>query len=197
VSLDRVLQIVGPHCDLEKRLGDVPPSAAQRGVWERGMEAALVRHGKLAAFHEVFPQPRPSILVWQPISEFLPRLALAGALIASPERVHEGMFEIGQGNATVFTDSAIGRVLIRLLNPDPTRVIEQGAAARRQSYTYGRWKVLHPEPRRAQMVMSSEYIWIESYFKGSAFGTYDAIGCRASVSARLDDPYNGVIDITW
>jgi uncharacterized protein (TIGR02265 family) len=195
--LDRALDIVGAHCDLEARLRDVPPSARIRGVWMRSMEAALERHGKLAAFRSTFPGERASALRWYQVSEFLPRLAVAGALVASPAEVHEGMYEIGRGNAQGFADSLIGRTLIRILSPDPARVIQQGAAARRQSASYGRWSVEAPSPQMVRMVMRSEYIWIESYFRGSAVGTYDAIQCDARVTATLRSPYDGVVEITY
>jgi uncharacterized protein (TIGR02265 family) len=196
-ATQRVLDQVGAHCDLEHRLKDVPPSARLRGIWLRAMHDALAHYGKLGEFEGWFPRGRATALQWYPVSDFLCELAVAGTLVASPARIHDGMLEIGKWNARSFTDSLLGRTLIRLLSPDPTRVIQQGAAARRQSYTYGRWEVNLLAPRHAQMFMRSEYIWIESYFRGAARGTYEAIGVQTDVTATLDDPYNGVIDITW
>jgi uncharacterized protein (TIGR02265 family) len=195
--MERALELVGAYCDLEARLRDVPSSARIRGVWVRSMEAELARHEKLEQFREWFPGERASVLRWYPVSSFLTQLAVAGALVASPAEVHRGMYEIGRGNARGFADSLMGRTLIRLLSPDPTRVIQQGAAARRQSATYGRWTVEVPAERTVRMVMQAEYVWIESYFRGSAVGTYQAIRCEANVSVTLSGPYDGVVQITW
>ena len=195
--LDQVLALVGEHCDLEARLRDVPASARIRGVWVRSMEDALERHGKLRAFREWFPGERASVLRWYSVPGFLQQLAVAGALVASPAELHRGMHEIAFGNATGFAQSLIGKTLIRILSPDPVLVIQQGAAAQRQCATYGRWTVELPRPRAVRMVMRSEYIWIESYQRGSAAGTYAAIGCDAEVSVTLSGPYDGSVEITW
>lgn len=195
--LDRALELVGAHCDLEARLRDVPPSAQIRGVWVRSMEDALRRRGELAGFRAWFPDEPASVLRWYPVAWFLPRLAVAGALITSPAEVHRGMYEIGFGNADGFIGTLIGRTLFGLLSRDPARVIQQGAAAHRQCTTYGRWHLELPAPRTSRMVMRSEYIWIESYQHGSAVGTYDAIGCPAEVKVSLTGPYDGAIEVTW
>lgn len=163
----------------------------------RSLEAALARRGKLAALREWFPDGPTSGVRWYPVASFLPQLAVAGALVASPAEVHRGMYEIGFGNALGFVDSLLGRTLIRLLSRDPVRVVQQAAAAQRQSTTFSQWHVELPAPRTARMLLRSEYVWIESYQHGSAVGTYDAIGCPAEVKVTLTTPYDGTIDVSW
>src|SRR5579859_8053211 len=102
-------------CDLAERLPLLPPSAKSRGVYLVGIDRVLAKTGSFDKFKALFPQ-RPSAIPWFPTSDFLVRLAVAGALLAGPERVHQGMLEIGRGNAVTFAESLLGRVLIRLLD---------------------------------------------------------------------------------
>lgn len=192
----RALDLVGPHCDLEARLRDIPPSARARGIWVRTFEDALDRKGALGRYLEIFPT-RASALSWHPLGEVASRLAVAGALYASPSELHAGMRALGRDQAVHFSHSLLGRTMIKLLSPDPVRVLQQGAAARRQTCNYGRWEHDFSQPRRAIVHHRDEYIWLESQVLGSAEGTFLAIGVEAKFELTLTDAYNGVIDITW
>ncbi len=124
------------YCDLAERLPLLPPSAKSRGVYLVGIDRVLAKAGSFDRFKAFFPQ-RPSSIPWYPTSDFLVRLAVAGALLAGPERVDQGMFEIGRGNAVTFAESLLGRALIRLLDRDPKRLLKQGIAGRRHRNTHG------------------------------------------------------------
>jgi uncharacterized protein (TIGR02265 family) len=124
-------------------------------------------------------------------------VAVCGALYASPSDVHAGMRRIGQVQPLRFSESLLGRSLIRLLSPDPVRVLQQGAAARRQTCNYGQWDYDFSQPRRATVRHRDEYGWLESQVLGSAEGTLQAIGVNATVELTLEDAYNGVVDIRW
>jgi len=194
--LDRALELVGPYCDLETRVRDIPPSARARGVWVRTYEQALDRKGAIARYLDVFGA-RASSLAWLPLDEVVARLAVAGALHASPPELHAGMRTIARESAVLFSQSLLGRTMLRLLSPDPVRALQQGAAARRQTSNYGRWEFDFSQPRRAIVHHHDEYGWLDSQVLGSAEGTFLAIGVEARVELTLKDPYNGVIDITW
>src|SRR5271154_5515905 len=127
------------HCDLAERLRLVPPSARVRGLYFGNITRALAAAGHGERFDALFPK-RFATVLWHPATDFLVRLAVGGALLAGPERVHEGMFEIGRGNAVAFGESLLGRTLLRLLARDPKRLLRQGIAARRQSCNFGRWE---------------------------------------------------------
>jgi uncharacterized protein (TIGR02265 family) len=194
--LERALDLVGPHCDLEKRLKDIPPAARARGIWVRTFEQSIEANGKLPRYLEIFGA-RASPLGWHAAGEACARLAVAGALHASPAELHAGMRALGRMQATRFSESLLGRTLIRLLSPDPVRVLQQGAAARRQTCNYGEWEYDFSHPRRAIVHHRDEYGWLESQVLGSAEGTFDAIKVEARFELTVTDAYNGVMDITW
>lgn len=196
VSHERALELVGAHCDLERRLADIPPSARGRGLWVRPFENALARRGSMERYLEIFGS-QASPLAWHPLGEIAARLAVAGALYTSPREVHAGMRELGRAQAVHFAETLLGRMLLRVLSPDPVRALQQGAAARRQGANYGSWHHDFSTPGKAIVTHENEYIWLESQILGSAEGTFEAIRVPATFELRLTDAYNGVIEITW
>ncbi len=195
--MHRAIALVAPHCDIVERLELVPPSAQVRGVYFRNVVTQLERSGRLLAYREFFPDERHSALVFYPISEFLIRVACAGALVTSPERVHEGMFGITKGNAQAFIETLLGRMMLRMLSRDPVRLCEQALAARRQSVTYGHWKIRQPAERVIEMVYENEYWWIESAVAGAAQGTFEGCGIVATLETKLIDRFNGSTFVRW
>ena len=193
---ERVLEEVYRHCDLRDRLTVIPPSAKARGLYFRSIETVLERAGLGLRYHQLFPE-RFAASMWHPASEFLVRLAVGASLLTSPERVHDGMFEIGRRNAVAFGDSLIGRVMLRLLSRDPQKLLKQGVAARRQSWTYGVWDLSFPSEREAIMTMRNEYNYIESYLLGAAQGTFDAIEVPVRTEVELEDRFNGRHILRW
>jgi uncharacterized protein (TIGR02265 family) len=194
--LDRAIDMVGAHCDLEQRLRDIPPAARARGVWVRNFENVLERHGALGRYVEICGST-VSPLTWYPLGEVVARLAVAGAIYTSPADVREGMRALGRAQAVQFAESLLGRALIRLLSQDPVRVLQQGAAARRQTCNYGHWDYDFSQPSRARVTHSEEYGWLDAQVLGSAEGTFEAIKVPARFVLEMSDAYNGVIDISW
>jgi uncharacterized protein (TIGR02265 family) len=184
------------YCDLTERLPLLPPSAKSRGVYLVGIDRVLLKAGTFDKFKALFPQ-RASSIPWYPLSDFLVQLAVGAALLAGPERVAQGMFEIGRGNAVTFAESLLGRALIRLLDRDPKRLLKQGIAGRRQGNTHGHWELEFPSEREAVVTMTEEYAYIESYMLGAARGTFDAIGMPVQAEAVLRDRFNGKHVLRW
>jgi uncharacterized protein (TIGR02265 family) len=190
------LELVSPHCDIEDRLKFVPPTARVRGVLFRPIYAQLAKRGLLDVYRTYFPE-KVSAVPYYPLTEYLVRLAVAGALVASPPRLHEGMFDISKGNAHEFVDSLLGRALLRLLARDPVRLTEQGLAGRRQMTAYGRWSIVRRGEHKIEMVYEDEYIWIDSAVAGSAVGTFEACGLSPKIATVLIDRFNGSTIIEW
>jgi uncharacterized protein (TIGR02265 family) len=184
------------HCDLAERLSLVPPSAMVRGVYFRSIERALAAAGRRERFAALFPE-RFAAVLWHPASEFLQRLVVGGALLAGAERVHQGMFEIGRGNAVAFAESLVGRMIVRILDRDPRRLLRQAIAGRRQSFTFGSWELEQRSDREAVVTMSEEYLYIESYLMGAAQGTFDAVDVPVRIEVVLDDRFNGKHVLRW
>jgi uncharacterized protein (TIGR02265 family) len=102
-----------------------------------------------------------------------------------------------RGNAEAFMDTLLGRVMLRVLSRDPVRLFEQGTAARRQSFTYGRWELRRLGEREIEIVHHDEYCWIESAIAGSLLGTFEACHIKGKVETRLTDRFNGSSFLTW
>jgi uncharacterized protein (TIGR02265 family) len=194
---NRAIALVASHCDIVERLEVVPPSAQVRGVWIRAIERQLSKRGRLDVYRDYFPDDQYSALGFYPLADCLVRLASAGAIIASPARVHEGMSIIMRGNAEAFMDTLLGRVMLRVLSRDPVKLFEQGIAARRQSCTYGRWELRQVRERELEIVQLDEYCWIESALAGAAAGTFASCGLVGEVHTKLVDRFNGSIFLRW
>jgi uncharacterized protein (TIGR02265 family) len=193
---EQVLAEVSHYCDIEERLTLVPPSAKVRGTYCRSIDAALTEAGKFKRYRELFPRELGT-LQWHPCGEFLIRLCVGGALLLGPERVNEGMLEIGRRNALEFARSLLGRILLRLLSHDPKKLLLQGVAARRQTCSYGDWQVTFPKERTAIVTMVEEYMYLETFMLGAALGTFDAIGLKVDATAELQTKFNGRHILHW
>jgi uncharacterized protein (TIGR02265 family) len=191
-----VIADLSRHSDLVERLSLVPPSARVRGVYFRSIERVLASAGHGERFAAIFPE-RFAAVLWHPAAEFLPRLAVGGALLAGPERIHEGMFEIGRGNALAFAESLVGRMMLRILDRDPKRLLRQAIAGRRQSYSFGHWDLELPAEREAVVTMAEEYLYLESYLVGAAQGTFDAVGLPVRIEVVRKDRFNGQHVLRW
>jgi uncharacterized protein (TIGR02265 family) len=196
-QVDRAIALVAPYCDIEDRLRVIPPSAQVRGIFLKSMEQTITRCGLLAQYREYFPTDSYSSFPFYPIGELLIRCACGGALLTSPERVHDGMVLVTKGNAEAFMSSLLGRVMLRALSRDPFRLLQQAMAARRQSFTYGHWELKRHSGRELEVAYTDEFWWIESAALGSAQGTFDACGLNVRIRTELKDRLNGSTFFSW
>jgi uncharacterized protein (TIGR02265 family) len=195
--LERAIQLVAPHCDIVDRLQVVPPSAQVRGLYLRSLEAVTQRAGRDALYREYFAGERWSPIRMYPLRDYMIRLAVAGASLRSPSRVHDGMHDVWRSNATTFANSLLGHTMLRFLSHDPVRLTEQGLAARRQTYHYGHWEIVRHGPRAIEMVYREEYLWIESAIAGGAVGAFEACGITATLATKLRSRFDGSTMVTW
>lgn len=193
---NKAIEAVSRHCDLAERLTFIPPSAKVRGLYFKSLESVLASAGQTARYEALFPERHAAVL-WHPAADFLVRLAVGGALLLGPERVHEGMFEVGRRNAVAFAASLLGRTLLRLLSRDPTKLLQQAIAGRRQSYSYGRWELDLSQERTAVVTMVEEYLYIESYMLGAAQGTFESVGVPVRAEVVLEDRFHGRHILKW
>lgn len=191
------IDLIAPHCDVIERLQDVPPSANVRGYYFQSMLNVLERLDKLSLFASYVPPVPRSSVKFYPLSHYLFELAVAGACVAEPAQLHDGIREITRQNATAFKSSLLGRVLMPVLRSDPVRLTEQGAAARRQTTTYGHWQIKRHGPRELEVVYHTEYMWIESAVAGAAAGAFEACGVQAHLTTSVESRYEGSTHITW
>jgi uncharacterized protein (TIGR02265 family) len=188
---------VAPYCDIVDRLAAVPPSARVRGLYLKALEGVVERAGRAEQYLRYFAGERWSAVRMYPLRDYMVRLAVAGASLRGPENVHAGMHDVWRTNATTFAASLLGRAMLKLLSNDPVRLTEQGLAARRQTYQYGHWSIVHHGPRSIEMVYREEYIWIESAIAGGAVGAFEACGIEANLQTKLVNRFDGSTLISW
>lgn len=174
----------------------IPPLAKWRGVYFNTISGVLERAGKLAEYQRLMPETYSALRLY-PAGELLEHVAVGGALLRSPAEVHAGMQEVGRDNALYFSTSLLGRTMLRLLSNDPFRLLQQAVSGRRQSATYGRWRLERTGERSATMHFEQEYAWIESYMRGAGVGTFESVGVQGSFDVELDGPYDGRHLIKW
>jgi uncharacterized protein (TIGR02265 family) len=175
----------------------------------QNIEAQVERMGQSGAYRAYFPDDRYSSLPYYPLSEFMVRLACAGAVVSplghgqqepsesSSQQLHDGMRAITRGHASTFVQSLLGRVLVRLLARDPVRLTEQGLASRRQTHRYGRWTLQRVSSSHVQVVYEDEYLWIESAVHGAAEGTYVTCLPEVRLDTELTGRFAGTTNIRW
>jgi uncharacterized protein (TIGR02265 family) len=193
---ERAIDEVSKYCDIKERIALIPPSATSRGLYFNSIETVLGRAGHLGRYREIFPE-KLSALRFHPVGEFLQRLAVGAAILTSPERVHEGMFEIGRQNAVAFSQSLVGRALLRILSRDPKKLLQQAVAGRRQSLTYGSWELVFPAERSAIITMREEYAYLDSYMLGAGQGTFDAVSVPVQIKVVMHDRFSGEHILSW
>lgn len=194
---ERVLDIVGPHCDLAERLTAAPTWAEVRGVYFKSTLDELERRGLRGAFEKVVPEVRRATFTLYPLTDYLVWIAFAGALVTSPAALHEGMHDLLRGNSRYFGQSLLGRGLLRLISHDPVRQLHQAIQSKRAVTNYGRWSITLEEPRHVEVRHEDEYVWIGSALAGAAVGGFEACGVLPQVEVKLDDPYNGSLVFRW
>jgi len=196
-TLAPAVEFLAPHCDIVDRLSAVPPSAKVRGIYFKSFESLLKKRSKLELYQRYAPPASWGSIRPYPLRDYLVRLALAGAALETPERLHEGMFEAWRAHAVTFAKSLLGRTVLRLLSNDPVRATEQGLAARRQTFLYGHWSMNRHGPSKIEVVYEEEYVWIESAVAGGAMGAFEAHGVEVKLETRLKDRFNGSTFISW
>jgi uncharacterized protein (TIGR02265 family) len=185
------------HCDLVERLRAIPSDAQIRGVYMKGVVTEMEKRGLLPTFLESFPDPQVSSISFYPLGDYLMRMAYAGALIASPEGIHDGIKEASKIFAVSFGRSLLGKTLIRALSKDPTRLLQQGMVGKRQTCSYGKWTLVQHATNKAEVVLEQEYVWIESCVLGSFLGTFEFSGVNPEIELKLKDRFNGSLTFSW
>ncbi len=195
-GLSQLLEEADAHCHLRQRLELMPESARARGVFFRSIDVVLEQAGHRHRYRELFPARQATVL-WYPARDFLLQLVAAAAILVEPSRVHEGMFEIGRANARVFADSLLGKLLVRTLSRDPQEILRQGLIGHRQGFNQGTWSLTFLNESTASMQMNDEYLFIDSYLRGAAQGTFDALERPVTVEVEPEGPFHGRHILRW
>jgi uncharacterized protein (TIGR02265 family) len=194
VSVD--MRRIETSLDLARRLAAIPDSAAVRGIFFNQLRDALQRE---LAIDEVTLErltgPARQSHKMQPARDFARLCAVTGALVDDDPR--EGMRRLSRGQAAFFSRSWYGRAFQRVLLPDPLKAVQWVAFSRDYISNFGHLRVEARGPNRVLIHFYDEYCWIEACQRGGCEGMLDACGVRGTVTAELDTPFRGRLDVSW
>jgi uncharacterized protein (TIGR02265 family) len=180
---------------LDRRLREVPASAAIRGVFFDMIDSALARHGLSDSPAWLPHRRRRRIYQLYPLHDYLVDFATAAALIhADPI---EGMRDIYSRGARYGAGTWFGRAVQQFFRPDPGPALSWIERSRTHFVNFGRWRLERRRPGHLVLHMFDEYVWIEGAHQGGCEGLLVACGLRGTVQAELDSPYDGRLEVRW
>lgn len=173
---------------------EVPSTAQVRGVFFTMIGDHLARAGHEQAARKILGRKR-WIHALYPVSELLEASARAAPYIADDPR--EAMRTLWSGAAQHVAGNWFGRVLQRVMRPDPASALRWIESTREHQCNYGQWRVEQLGPTHVMLHMFDEYIWIDSAHRGGCEGLLDACNVRGTVEPSLDTPFSGRLEIRW
>lgn len=182
--------------ELDRRLRETPSTARSRGVFFNQLREDLRRRGLLGVreLRKLFEEPRKS---WElyPTRELIEAYGIAGSLL-DPDPL-QGIRQLFTTAPRYFSSTWYGRTFVRVLKPNPGKLLDYIERSREHVANYGRWRVEHRSPTHAIVHMIDEYFWIEAAQLGGCEGALLACGVTGSVEAHLDSAYTGRLDVRW
>ncbi len=190
------------HCDIVERLARVTPDQQVRGVWFAMLHDEVRRRGETlgAAFDAEVGAPDYVTFRMYPVADYLRRLVVAGARVASPERVHEGMRDLHRESVRYFARSVVGRAFVSLIrfSQTPLGLFQQVARSRSHIATYGRWLIEPIATRRARVRIEGEPVYVESAQVGGILSVCDMCGVRGEIEhVEMLGPFDGIVEVSW
>jgi uncharacterized protein (TIGR02265 family) len=181
---------------LQCRLSAIPDSATVRGVFFNQLRDALKRELAIddASLGALVGAPKSSHKMYS-ARDLAKAYAVTGALVDADPL--EGMRRLSRGMASYFSTTWFGRTFQRLLRPDPFGAIQWVAFSRDYISNFGHLRVERRGPTHALVHFYDEYCWIEACQRGGCEGMLTACGVEGTVTAELDTPFRGRLDVQW
>ncbi len=192
VDMNRVDKVLR----LTSRLEAIPSSATVRGVFFNQLRDALRRELPIddVSLEALIGKPKSSHKMYS-ARELAKAYAVAGAIVDSDPL--EGMRQLSRGMASFFSTTWYGRTFRSFLRPDPFDAIQWVAFSRDYISNFGHLRVERRGPSRALIHFYDEYCWIEACQRGGCEGMLVACGVEGTVTAELDTPFRGRLDVEW
>lgn len=195
-----ILDEAAQHCDIHERLLSIRPDQRARGVWFKMLRDEVSRRGAVFLHKYDVECGRHEAVTFKmyPLEDYLRRLVIAGALIASPPCVHDGVRDLHRESVRYFTKSILGRLIISIVRPSPHDLLKQIERSRPHVASYGTFRYERRGPRAAAMHLHDEPVYIESAQLGSMLSTLDACGVVEShTSVTVHSRSSGTIYAEW
>lgn len=187
------------HCDVVDRLEKVRDDQRVRGVWFAMLRDELRRRGPevYGEFEREVGLHEAVTFKMYPVSDYIRRLVVAGALVASPDRVHEGMYDLHRSSVNYFARSVLGRAVVSLVKPTPLAFLEQVQRSRSLIASFGAQRVTAVSPRCIRVHHVDDPVYVESAQLGGLQSVFDVCGVEARIRVEMRTPFDGVLTAEW
>lgn len=192
-----IFEAAAAHCDIRERLGLVHDEQRVRGVWFAMLRDEVRRRGLAGPFEREVGLHESVTFKMYPVADYLRRLVTAGALVASPEKVHDGMRDLHRSSVRYFAQSLLGRAIVSLVRPTPLKLLEQVQRSRGLMATFGEQRVTSLGERRIRVHHVDDPVYIESAQVGGLLSTLEACGFDARVDVELRSRFDGILTVEW
>ncbi|MGZ3420440.1 MAG: TIGR02265 family protein [Polyangiales bacterium] len=192
-----IFEAAAAHCDIGERLEVVRDDQRVRGVWFAMLRDEMFRRGLHGAFERDVGLHESVTFKMYPVADYLRRLVCAGALVASPENVHDGMRELHRSSVRYFARSVLGRAIVSLVRPTPLQFLKQVERSRSLMATFGEQRVTALGERSIRVHHVDDPVYIESAQVGGLLSTLEVCGFEAHVQVDMRSPFDGILTVEW
>lgn len=186
------------HTDLEWRLGQIPDSAGCRGVFFNMLNDRAVQFGETTnrAYRDFFTTTKFSAFRLYPVKDFLTRLVKLSEIQFGASHIYPGIFTIQSSAWPSWRRTLMGRVSFSVLGNDFGAILKLIGVQFNNVLNFGQFEAEKIGPNRFKTTFRNQYVYIEHAMAGALSGVAEACGVRAELDVRLDDPFNGTIEMS-
>jgi uncharacterized protein (TIGR02265 family) len=186
------------HTDLRWRLAQIPDSARVVGAYLNMLDDRAEQFGPRVhrSYREFFQLYRFSALRSYPVKDYLIRLCKLAELQFGAPNVYRGLYEIQAGAFPAFRSTLMGRLMFAALGTDFSRVFPMMTRAMDTSLNYARVIITNDRPNHYIARWTNQYVYIEHAMAGALEGIARICNVELDLQIRLDDPFNGDMDVT-
>ncbi len=194
-----VFDAAAVHCDAVERLARVRDDQRVRGVWFGMLRDELRRRGPqiYGEFEREVGLHEAVTFKMYPVADYIRRLVVAGALVASPERVHEGMRDLHRSSVGYFARSVLGRAVVSLVRPTPLSFLQQVQRSRALIASFGAQHVTAVGERCIRVHHVDDPVYVESAQRGGLESVFDVCGVEARIHVEMRTAFDGVLTAEW
>jgi uncharacterized protein (TIGR02265 family) len=191
--------------DVDAMLARLPPGIATKGLTIKAALDRLHARPDLAEWTDErvlagagMPLQRPGLLQDIPWADYLRLTVLVAGLLRGPDRVPEGLREIGRGMYGAFGETLVGRMLFGTLGRNFGRVLMMGPNGWRVCDNFGDVRAEQLPGQHVQYHFSTYPIEIvETTFVGTIEGACEWHDVAAELLIASADDCHTVVDLTW
>jgi uncharacterized protein (TIGR02265 family) len=192
-----IFEAAAAHCDIVERLTLVRDDQRVRGVWFAMLRDEVRRRGFGGQYEREVGLHEAVTFKMYPVADYLRRLVAAGALVASPERVQEGMRDLHRSSVRYFAHSVLGRAIVSLVRPTPLQFLKQVERSRSLMATFGEQRVTALGERRIRVHHVDDPVYIESAQVGGLQSTMEVCGIDARIEVEMRSRFDGFLTVEW